>query len=383
MYTAKDTLRLAKRYNNTKRSYLLVNPLQAKHIPVSPTESLSMMNELGKKLSDKYPKTKLVIGFAETATAIGAAVAECFSPNCVYVHTTRESVPRVIEWVYSAEEHSHATEQKLVGDYLGDWISATDSVIFVDDEITTGKTLINLIDQLRAKYPQLNKKQIIAASILNRVSAANEQRLANANIVCEWLVKVPEEDYSAEVQNIPIRSAATVEPVVLDMAYQALFCGNFHDPRTGTNIGKYKHSCDEVAETFLVQFTHKIERESSILVLGTEECMYPALKVGEVLERMGQNYKVRCHATTRSPIGISDNSGYPITSGHKIKSFYEDGRETYIYNLTKYDVVIVVTDTALNGFEALENLAGAFCDDKPSQLFYIQNGKNVWYTRGR
>ena len=204
MYTAKDTLRLAKRYNNTKRSYLLVNPLQAKHIPVSPTESLNMMNALGKKLSEKYPKTKLIIGFAETATAIGAAVAECFSPNCVYVHTTRESVPRVIDWVYSAEEHSHATEQKLIGDYLGGWISATDSVIFVDDEITTGKTLINLIDQLRAKYPQLNKKQVIAASILNRVSAVNELRLSEANIACEWLVKVPEEDYSAEVQNIPV-----------------------------------------------------------------------------------------------------------------------------------------------------------------------------------
>ena len=35
-YTAADTLRIAKRYNNPKRSYLLVNPLQAKHIPVSP-----------------------------------------------------------------------------------------------------------------------------------------------------------------------------------------------------------------------------------------------------------------------------------------------------------------------------------------------------------
>lgn len=42
-----------------------------------------------------------------------------------------------------------------------------------------------------------------------------------------------------------------------------------------------------------------------------------------------------------------------------------------------------VGHTALNGFEALENLAGAFFDDKPSQLFYIRNGKNVWYARGR
>ena len=46
-YTAADTLRIAKRYNNPKRSYLLVNPLQAKHIPVSPTAALEMMSALG------------------------------------------------------------------------------------------------------------------------------------------------------------------------------------------------------------------------------------------------------------------------------------------------------------------------------------------------
>lgn len=39
-YTAAGTLRIAKRYNNPKRSYLLVNPLQAKHIPVSPGRRL-------------------------------------------------------------------------------------------------------------------------------------------------------------------------------------------------------------------------------------------------------------------------------------------------------------------------------------------------------
>ena len=35
-YTRENTLRIAKRFHNRKRTYLLVNPLQAKHIPVSP-----------------------------------------------------------------------------------------------------------------------------------------------------------------------------------------------------------------------------------------------------------------------------------------------------------------------------------------------------------
>ena len=79
-YTAADTLRIAKRYNNPKRSYLLVNPLQAKHIPVSPAAALEMMGALGNQVAAKYPEARLVIGFAETATAIGAAVAARLGP---------------------------------------------------------------------------------------------------------------------------------------------------------------------------------------------------------------------------------------------------------------------------------------------------------------
>ena len=39
-YTRENTLRIAKRFHNRKRTYLLVNPLQAKHIP-SPKATIS------------------------------------------------------------------------------------------------------------------------------------------------------------------------------------------------------------------------------------------------------------------------------------------------------------------------------------------------------
>ena len=52
----------------------------------------------------------LVIGFAETATAIGAAVAAELGAD--YVQTTRELVPDA-EYLYFSEEHSHATEQTV------------------------------------------------------------------------------------------------------------------------------------------------------------------------------------------------------------------------------------------------------------------------------
>ena len=96
-YTAADTLRIAKRYNNPKRSYLLVNPLQAKHIPVSPAAALEMMGALGNQVAAKYPEARLVIGFAETATAIGAAVGAPRGPAGHDVNPTPGGVGRRLD----------------------------------------------------------------------------------------------------------------------------------------------------------------------------------------------------------------------------------------------------------------------------------------------
>ena len=67
----KDSLvRFAMRDNNKLRPYLLVNPLQGKHMPVAPETALNMFNMLAKLLCDRYREEKLfLIGFAETATA--------------------------------------------------------------------------------------------------------------------------------------------------------------------------------------------------------------------------------------------------------------------------------------------------------------------------
>ena len=72
-YTQSDCVRIAKRENNTKRNYLVVNPLQGKHIPVSPSKSLELFDSLAGRVKAAYPGERILfIGFAETATAIGA-----------------------------------------------------------------------------------------------------------------------------------------------------------------------------------------------------------------------------------------------------------------------------------------------------------------------
>ena len=45
-YTEKDLVKIAKRENNTKRNYLVVDPLQGKHIPVVPSKALDLFAAL-------------------------------------------------------------------------------------------------------------------------------------------------------------------------------------------------------------------------------------------------------------------------------------------------------------------------------------------------
>jgi len=91
MYTEEELVRVAGRENNSQRKYLVVNTLQGKHVPAAPKESLCMFGALADKLEKAYVTEELLlIGFAETATAIGAALAVRL--NSYYMQTTREDV---------------------------------------------------------------------------------------------------------------------------------------------------------------------------------------------------------------------------------------------------------------------------------------------------
>ena len=371
-YTKETTLRVAKRYRNAKRAYLLVNPLQAKHMPVSPTEALTMMRTLGEGLQQEFPGARLVLGFAETATALGAAVASRLGPDCAFLSTTREAGEGP-GWVRFLEEHSHAAEQKLWGGDLDALLQETDTVLFVDDEISTGKTLRNMVAQLTRRWPALGEKTLVAASLLNRVTPEQEEALAEAGIACRCLVRLPQEDHTAQVADWTVTEAPPAVPQNLSFRQETLPGEGLLDPRKTLRIGAYDRSCQAVAEAMLSRALGPVETLGKTLVLGTEECMYPALRLGEKLERLGA--EVCCHATTRSPIGLCNAPGYPIRSGWKLPSFYEEERTTYVYNLKEYDTVIVLSDTKKTDLRAIQALASVLTC---KQLIYTQGEGYVW-----
>lgn len=371
-YTKETTLRVAKRYRNAKRAYLLVNPLQAKHMPASPMEALTMMRTLGEGLRQEFPGARLVLGFAETATALGAAVASRLGPDCAFLTTTREAGEGP-GWVRFLEEHSHAAEQKLWGGDLDALLQETDTVLFVDDEISTGKTLRNMVAQLTRRWPALGEKTLVAASLLNRVTPEQKEALADAGITCRCLVRLPQEDHTAQVADWTVTEAPPAVPQNLSFRQETLPGDGLLDPRKTLRIGAYDRSCQAVAEAMLSHTLGPVETLRKTLVLGTEECMYPALRLGEKLERLGA--EVCCHATTRSPIGLCDAPGYPIRSGWKLPSFYEEERTTYVYNLREYDTVIILSDTKKTDLRAIQALASVLTC---KHLIYTQGEGYVW-----
>ena len=54
MYRESDLVCVAKRLNNKKRGYLVVNRLQGKHIPVRPAQALELFESLADVLQGEY-----------------------------------------------------------------------------------------------------------------------------------------------------------------------------------------------------------------------------------------------------------------------------------------------------------------------------------------
>ena len=347
-YTETELIALAKRKNNPKRGFLIVNPLQGKHIPVSPEKPLKLFKKLASLLKDRYPNEMILfIGFAETATAIGASVAFNFSEQSRYIHTTRECVELSEKIVDFSEEHSHATEQKL---FCSDWksfIDGVDRIVFVEDELTTGKTILNFVEALKSGG-FIGGIEVAVASIMNGMNEGNITRFIENGIQFHYILKIDIEDYASvniEIDEDGIEFNEIDNPMDMNGFNELIFNGA-QDPRIGVCIGEYEKACEELALRVISTLGQSFFENNKILVLGTEEFMHPAINLAYSILTKCSADSVKTHSTTRSPISMSNLQKYPINQRYKLKSFYDEQRETYIYNLGKYDEVLIVTDSA-------------------------------------
>ncbi|MBQ5319929.1 MAG: phosphoribosyltransferase domain-containing protein [Oscillospiraceae bacterium] len=335
MYTEKDLVAVAKRENNTKRKYLVVNKLQGKHIPVDPRKSLAMFTELAQQVKQVYANEKiLLIGFAETATAIGSAVAA--ETGARYIQTTRENIPNT-EYLFFSEQHSHATEQKLVKNDIDAVINDIDRIVFVEDEVTTGNTILNIINIIEKIYTA--KIKFSVAALINGMDESFAKVYAERGITVHYLVKTRNSEYDEVADKYEINGTyVSADTNKSDISAETITHTGYVNARRLTDGNTYRQACEKLYQ----QIKGKLDNFSNLLVLGTEETMYPAMYVGARLADDGCN--VKNHATTRSPIAVSKDYGYPLHTRYTLKSLYDEKRTTFIYNIGKYDAVVLVTD---------------------------------------
>ncbi|MFF4114306.1 phosphoribosyltransferase [Streptomyces sp. NPDC001714] len=163
---------------NPRRAHLLVSNVLGKHVPQSPSLVYGHGFALGRRVRDLLGEAEagqsVVLGYAETATGLGHAVADGIG-LAPYLHSTRRPVPGVTPAGGFEESHSHATSHLLLPEDPA-LLSGDGPLVLVDDEFSTGNTVLNTIRDLHARYP---RKRYVVVALVDMRSAADAGRLTS------------------------------------------------------------------------------------------------------------------------------------------------------------------------------------------------------------
>ncbi|MNI13241.1 hypothetical protein D3C73_664570 [compost metagenome] len=372
---------------NKKRSFLFVSKVLGKHIPVNPYVSLlsgvSLALLLVKAVGGSYPTrlTQLAIqglldpsqaksayneimdmplitpqplkfiGFAETATAIGHSVYQAFDEHCSYIHTSREQIIEMPSMLNFEEEHSHATSHRCYARHP-EFIAGEESIVLVDDEITTGNTSINIIRDIHAQFP---RKCYYLLSLLDwrtpedqRKFAALERELG-ITITTIALVKGEIEVSGASPLMAPTshldaqdhEECPNIRVVFLDQCFEHLHVTSedgqgkrSHSPylkysgRFGVESGD--HPKIDASITQAADVLKEARIGAKTLCMGTGEFMYLPMRIAA---QMGDG--VLYQSTTRSPIHPSDTEHYAVSSAYRFPSPDDPEINHYLYNISQ------------------------------------------------
>lgn len=349
--------------NNPKRAHLLVSNVLGKHVPQRPSEVYAAGHRLGRRvrdlLGDETAARSVVLGYAETATGLGHAVADGLA-LAPYLHSTRRPVPGVAPVGGFEEEHSHATSHLLLPEDPG-LLSGDGPLVLVDDEFSTGTTVLNTVRTLHARHP---RDHYVVVALVDMRSAADRARLAAAAAglgarvdvlsLAAGGVQLPEDVLErgqalvAAHATRPSPPAAAYRVTRVDVRWpEGLPDGGRHG-FTPAHARRLEEALPDMAEAVRAALPDDGPRR--VLVLGNEELMYAPLRLAQALDAV-TDAEVRFSTTTRSPVLAVDDPGYAIRSRIVFPAHDEpaDGPgDRYAYNVAGagFDAVVCVVDSA-------------------------------------
>ncbi|MFD5483351.1 phosphoribosyltransferase [Streptomyces hawaiiensis] len=393
---------------NPKRAHLLVSNVLGKHVPQSPSVVYGYGVELGRRvrdlLGDEDARRAVVLGYAETATGLGHSVADGLG-LAPYLHSTRRPVAGLAPAGGFEESHSHATSHLLLPEDPA-LLTGDGPLVLVDDEFSTGNTVLNTVRDLHARYP---RRRYVVVALVDMRSAADAGRLeefareigARVDLVAaaSGTVRLPEgvlekgqelvARYESDSAAPGDRSAAAPSwpvaqfPAPLEGVADTPLSGARGTARTAPT-GPHPDDDGTAPHTTRIDlhwpaglpdggrhgFTpaHRKRLEDAlpamarrladalpaharrVHILGFEELMYAPLRLAHELERM-TGLEVRYSTTTRSPVLAVDDPGYAIRTRLRFPAHDNpaDGPgERYAYNVAGagFDAVVAVVDSA-------------------------------------
>ncbi|MFF4059970.1 phosphoribosyltransferase [Streptomyces sp. NPDC001668] len=365
-----DLLGLALR-RNPKRAHLLVSHVLGKHVPQSPSVVYGHGLALGRRvrdlLGDEEAARAVVLGYAETATGLGHCVADGLA-LAPYLHSTRRPVPGVAPAGGFEESHSHATSHLLLPEdpalLVGDG-----PLVLVDDEFSTGNTVLNTIRDLHGRYP---RGRYVVVALVDMRSEADAGRLEafareiNARVdlvaAASGTVRLPEGVLEKgqhlvsryEDANPGARGTARQAPTHPHPAFNRVDLCWPRDLPDGGRHGftpAHRIRLENALPAMAARLAEALPRNAHrVHILGFEELMYAPLRLARELEQVAQDTEFTYSTTTRSPVLAVDDPGYAIRTrltfpAHDTPA---DGRgDRYAYNVAgaAFDAVVAVVDS--------------------------------------
>ncbi|MFD3378208.1 MULTISPECIES: phosphoribosyltransferase [unclassified Streptomyces] len=392
---------------NPKRAHLLVSHVLGKHIPQSPAVVYGYGFALGLRVRDLLGEDEarraVVLGYAETATGLGHSVADGVGlAPCL--HSTRRPVDGVARAGGFEESHSHATSHLLLPENP-DLLADEGPLVLVDDEFSTGNTILNTIRDLHERYP---RDRYVIVALVDMRSAADLGRLddlareigARVDLVtaASGTVRLPEgvlekgqalvARYESEaeasaqeaqeaqeaqgVQGVPAGPAGAALRV--ELGWPAGIPDGGRHGFTPEHRVRLEGALPAMAARIAEALPSDARR---VLVLGFEELMYAPLRLGVALEKL-TDAEVRYSTTTRSPVLAVDDPGYAIRTRLVFPAHDNpaDGPgDRYAYNVAGagFDAVVAVVDSAADTPElhAPDGLLAALAVHTPSVLLAV------------
>lgn len=343
---------------NPKRGFLFVSKVLGKHLSCTPAQMRDSYDRLAQKIG-LSSKTSLVIGMAETATGLGAGVADSLAylssnqGQVIYQQTTRHEL-EVERFVYFDEIHSHAPDQLIYPPSadLNRAYMQSERLILVDDEISTGRTLKELALALSTRLHQMSSKpldqyEIIFASLVSWLSEVQKQNLQS---LCPFQIRF-ESLLEGSFNFEPNPDFHPRLPGQVSSRQKAI------GPRS--DLGRRGIDILEFSSQFKNSLSplSGLSKELPVAVIGTGEFTYVPFLLAEYLENQG--FEVSFQSTTRSPILASK----VIKNSLSFLDEHGEGVSNYLHNppLSHEQVVIAYESELCAQEQRLNQLFGERC----------------------